>query len=126
MITRYSRNYFPPAPAAQVVIAVPIENTRTEPISAFIDTGADATLVPLNYLLNVDAPRTEEMMISSQWGEGRRVWLYLVNIQIGEILISDIEVVGDEMSDEIILGRDVLNQLRLLLDGPDERVEILE
>lgn len=66
------------------------------------------------------------MMISSQWGEGRRVWLYLVNIQIGEILISDIEVVGDELSDEIIIGRDALNQLRLLLDGPDESVEILE
>jgi hypothetical protein len=37
-----------------------------------------------------------------------------------------IQVVGDEVGDEIILGRNVLNRLRLLLDGPAAMLEVLE
>ncbi|MBI5650440.1 MAG: hypothetical protein HZC40_08355 [Chloroflexi bacterium] len=44
-----------------------------------------------------------------------------------------IEVVGvedesaeDDQAQEIILGRNVLNRLILLLDGPNEQTEILE
>lgn len=44
--------------------------------------------------------------------------LYLVDIRIGEINLPGIEVVGDEYSNEIILRRDVLNRLRILLNGP--------
>jgi hypothetical protein len=61
---------------------------------------------------------TVEMTMRSQWGERRQVLLYLVDVLIGEITLPDIEVIGDELSDEIILGRDVLNRLRILLDGP--------
>jgi hypothetical protein len=34
-------------------------------------------------------------------------------------------VVGDEQGEEIVLGRNVLNRLRLLLDGPSRLTEIL-
>jgi hypothetical protein len=44
--------------------------------------------------------------------------LYLVDIQIGNMTLPGLEVVGDEVSNEIILGRNVLNRLRVLLDGP--------
>ncbi len=64
------------------------------------------------------------MVIRSQWGERHTVMLYLVNIQIGSLTLSGIEVVGDEVSQEIVLGRDVLNRLRVLLDGPGETVEV--
>ena len=37
---------------------------------------------------------------------------------IGELTLSGITVVGDELGDETVLGRNVLNRLRLLLDGP--------
>lgn len=62
----------------------------------------------------------------SQWGERRRVLLYLVDVKIGEITLPGIEVVGDELSTEIVLGRDVLNRLRVLLDGVDEVTTITE
>ncbi len=66
------------------------------------------------------------MTIRSQWGERHNVMLYLVDIQIGNLTLPGIEVVGDEISDEIILGRDVLNRLRILLNGPGEIVEVSE
>lgn len=37
-----------------------------------------------------------------------------------------IRVVGDEIGDEVILGHNVLNRLRLLLDGPAGMVEVLD
>jgi len=54
------------------------------------------------------------------------VLMYLVDAQIGSLTVTEIEVVGDELSDEVVIGRDVLNRLRLLLDGPDEVTEVFE
>lgn len=44
--------------------------------------------------------------------------LFLVDVHIGENVLPHVQVVGDEVGDEVILGRDVLNKLKLLLDGP--------
>lgn len=52
--------------------------------------------------------------------------LYLVDVQIGEITLPGIEVVGDEQTNEVVLGRDVLNRLRVLLDGPRRSTNISE
>jgi hypothetical protein len=42
------------------------------------------------------------------------------------LTLPGVEVVGDEISNEVILGRDILNRWRILLDGPNETVEISE
>ena len=52
--------------------------------------------------------------------------LYLVDVQIGDLTVPGVEVVGDELSQEAILGRDVLNRLRVLLDGPAATATITE
>lgn len=44
---------------------------------------------------------------------------------VEEISFPGILVVGDETGDEVILGRDVLNRLRLLLDGLKLQSEIV-
>ena len=126
MIYRYSRNYYPPAPIVEVTFVSVAENLRVGPLPAFVDSGADGTLAPADYLDGIRAPSTVEMSVRSQWGESRRVLLYLVDVQIGDVTLPGIEVVGDEASNEIVLGRDVLNQLRVLLNGPEETTEILE
>lgn len=123
---KYSQDYFPPIPIAVVTFITAAESLRAGPFDAVIDSGADGTIVPITYLDEILASPTVEMTMRSQWGEGRRVLLYLVDVQIGEITLPGIEVVGDEQSDEIILGRDVLNRLRILLDGPSELAEISE
>ena len=91
-----------------------------------VDSGADGTIIPINYLNQIQAPSTDEMFVRSQWGERHRVLLYLIDIQIGGMTLYGCEVAGDKRSNEIVLGRDVLNQLRILHDGPAEAVEIWE
>ncbi len=51
--------------------------------------------------------------------------IFHVEMRIGESLrLPWVEVVGDELGGEALLGRSVLNQLRIVLDGPRLRVEI--
>ena len=120
----YSRDYNPPAPMVDATLSTAAEGLRVGPLPFFVDSGADGTIVPLAYLERIQAPLTDEMRMRSQWGERRRVYLYLVDIHIGDLTLPSLEVVGDPDSDEAILGRDALNQLRVLLDGLGESVEI--
>ena len=122
----YNQGYYPAIPTAEVTFVTVANSLRIGPFSAVIDTGADGTIVPINYLNQILASPTVEMTMRSQWGESRPVLLYLVDIQIGDLVLPGIEVVGDELSDEIILGRDVLNRLNLLLEGPSGITTITE
>lgn len=122
----YSHNYHPPAPTIDVSFITAAEYLQTRPFTSLVDSGADATIVPIRYLDEIHAPPTVEMIARSQWGERRRVMLYLVDVRIGDLTLPGIEVIGDEFIDEVVLGRDVLNHLHIVLDGPDERVEISE
>jgi hypothetical protein len=40
------------------------------------------------------------------------------------VQLSAVWVVGDELGNEVVLGRNVLNRLRLLLDGPAAMTEV--
>jgi len=124
MTYHYSHHYYPPAPMADITVISVAEGLRVGPLSAFIDSGADGTIIPIRYLDEIRAPSTTEMTIRSQWGDRYHVLLYLVDLQMGDITIPGLEVVGDEIANEVILGRDVLNRLQLLLDGPRERIKI--
>jgi hypothetical protein len=120
----YSYAYEPPAPMVEITLRTISDGRSTGVIPAFVDSGADGTIIPAVHLMHLQAPPMAEATIRSQWGERRRVLLYLIDIQIGSIMIRGVEVVGDEELDEIIVGRDVLNQLRVLLDGLGEVVEV--
>ena len=83
-----------------------------------LDCGADGTLVPIDYLQEIFAPALTDSRIRSHWGEWRSVQIFLVDIEVGNLRLPGIFVVGDEEGEEIILGRDVLNKLRVMLNGP--------
>jgi hypothetical protein len=62
----------------------------------------------------------------SHWGEHRSVSIYSVALEVDGHRFSAMWVVGDELGNEVVLGRNVLNRLRLLLDGPAAMTEVLE
>ena len=115
----YDDTYLPPAPVCQVSFSVARTGQSIGPLGAILDTGADGTLVPQHYLDAIGARRVMETGLRSQWGERWIVYLYLVTLHIGEIELLGTYVVGDERSDEIVLGRNVLNHLKIWLDGPE-------
>lgn len=64
--------------------------------------------------------------LRSQWGESRSVETYLVDVGVGSLRLPLVEMVSDEASDEVLLGRNLLNLLHLTLDGPKQVVEVRE
>lgn len=92
----------------------------------FIDTGADMTIVPLVVLRRLHLKPVGQGKLISQWGDEHLVSFYLVDVEINDTLLPAIRVAGDESSSEILIGRNVLNKLPLLLDGPVQQVDVLD
>lgn len=122
----YSSEYLPAAPVVEIRLGTPGAELGSGFLEAFVDTGADATLVPMAHLRQAKAKKVDQAALRSQWGERRMVTLYAVALEINQYHFAAIRVVGDEIGNEVILGRSVLNHLRLLLDGPAGMVEVLD
>lgn len=128
MITSYPHNnrYRPPFPSLDIVLRSPEDGLATASLAVLIDTGADITSIPLRHLVQVHAPELDEVRLRSHWGHAVTVITYMVDIEIMATTLPGIEVVGDVTSDEIVLGRDVLNHLVLLIDGQRSTTTILD
>ena len=131
MSTPYSNTTFPPKPILNVQIGVPGESAISRAYPAFIDTGSDFTLIPLSYLLEINAPESRAAFVRGLFSQRQIVTLYYVDLQLDIGRLVGIEVIGlnevDEFdSGEIILGRNILNKLHLFLDGPDQTTYLLE
>ena len=120
----YSSDYDPPVPVCSVTITSAAA-IGTIQLQAIVDTGADASIVPVRYLRQIGVQPAFEAGLRSQWGERRMVFLYLVDLKIGQQTLPSVFVVGDDRGDETILGRDVLNKLVITLHGPQRLLEIV-
>ncbi len=124
MSTPYQRDYDPPFPQLFVILRTADE--RRGPLAALIDSGADATLAPTVLLHDLGVLGGQPATIRSHFGEPLPVKLFVVDIWVENAGLPGVYVVGDDVGDEIILGRDVLNKLPLFLDGPTEQTEVLD
>jgi hypothetical protein len=71
MIFAYSSGYFPPAPIIDISLGAPAQELALGPITAFVDTGADITLIPARYINQLALPVDDHRFLRSQWGERR-------------------------------------------------------
>jgi len=112
--------------AVEVALGAPGAGFSLGPLPTIVDTGADITTVPKEYLVRLGAPVVASGYLRSPWGERRRVKIYEVNVRVGGHNVYEIEVASEPGGREVLLGRNVLNQLNLQLDGPNEIVVVLE
>jgi predicted aspartyl protease len=110
-------NFEPPAPVAYVTLRNPATGALLSDVPMLIDTGADATVLPNNAVeqLGISAEDTDfEVQVFD--GEIKRLKLARLELYVlgkkfaGEYLLID-RPIG-------ILGRNILNNIRILLDGP--------
>ena len=124
MKTAYHQGYVPPFP--QLTTIVEFDQTRLDSRPALVDSGADATLIPVALLEEVGAWKSGNASIRSHFGESQKVDLYLVSLHVDGRVLPGIYVVGDPSGSEVVLGRDVLNKITLFLDGPEEQTYLLD
>ena len=113
----YSHTYDPAAPVIEVEVVGYQPASRRITQIALVDSGADATMMPRHILRQVGAEFLETRRMRGVIGVSQRVRVYIVAIHIGEQVLHGVRVAELAAGDETILGRNVLNQLRLTLDG---------
>jgi hypothetical protein len=82
MSTPYTTAYTPPAPVLNIRLAAPGDAPRVGPLSAVVDTGADGTLIPTEYLEQVEAVGVGDAFLHGVLGETREVHLYEVDLHL--------------------------------------------
>jgi hypothetical protein len=109
--------FSPPAPVARVTLRDPESGATTTDVPMLVDTGADLTLVPMasiHRLGVVMEPQGYELMAfdgTKSMAQAARIHLDL----FGKTFKGKFLTVDQEWG---LLGRDVLNNLSLVFDGP--------
>ena len=122
----YDPNYFPPMPSVTIWLGVPDESLTIGPLSACVDTGADIASIPFQHIRLLKVQVDNRKYLRSQWGERRLVDICFLDMGIGNMRLPFVEIVADDWSEEVILGRNVLNKLIMTLNRPKQLLEILD
>lgn len=119
-----SQNYNPAAPVVAIGIAKSGQQTPSTQVTALIDSGADATMLPINLLQEVNARYRMTRQMRGVGDHPIVVEMYLVTLFIGEFTFPGIEVIAAAENSEALMGRDVLNQMIVTLNGLANVVEM--
>ena len=120
----YNPRLYPPAPYVEIWLGIPDESLKLGPLQALVDTGSDATILPYRLIRPLRLQIDDRKFLRSPWGARHRVDIFLLDIDIAGGRLPVAEVVADTQGDEVIVGRNVLNMLRVILDGPKRLLEI--
>lgn len=112
----YDRSYSPAFPGFALTIAG-TETSRQQDVWGLIDSGSDATQIPMQILRTVGARKLDQRWAKDLSGIRYPVTIYAVQLVIDSLVLYGIEAIGREGTNEVIIGRDVLNQLIVTLNG---------
>ena len=120
---RYNRGESPPAPYITLEIAPSGRSRKPVHRQAKLDSGASLTVIPDSLPRQWRVASFGTAIFRAYNGQKSMRPVYLVDIIIGSKHFRDIRVTIASRRN-ILLGRDILNQLRVTLDGPRQIIEI--
>lgn len=122
----YSRQFDPTMPIVEVSVRAVGTSHPASVVTALVDSGADATILPLSVLQQVGARYVRGRVMHGVTGIPENVDTYLVPIQISPNAVHGIRAVAYGNNMTPIIGRDVLNNLVVTLDGLAQETVISE
>lgn len=120
----YNSQKRPPAPFVLAEVISPLDGSKVTNVPAQIDTAADRALVPLNLLESLNLAAIDQIVIGGVGGNQEAMPLFVVEIGFFSMPPQLVCVVAHPEEPWILLGRDLLNLFRLVLDGPEGTLEI--
>lgn len=113
-----AENFDPPAPVAYVTLRHPTTGVSLSDVPMLIDTGADVSLLPREYVtqLGIEPANNEAYEIQGFDGESK-----LANMVELEVVFLGRKFTGQFLLIDLpmgILGRNILNVVSILFDGP--------
>lgn len=121
----YDSDYEPAAPVIPVGLSRAGAIEAAQEIIALVDTGADATMIPVDVLKSAGARYVQQRSMRGVVGGSTTVNLYLTAVHVAGNVIHGIRAVAVPVGSEAIIGRDVLNQLEITLNGPAHEIWIM-
>lgn len=121
---RYFSQVNPPAPFIYVTLRNPQSGAEWRNVPAQLDTGADRTLLPDDLVQALGLPQFRTITIGGVGGTVQVMPSFRMQVSIHNLATQTVEVVADPDETWVLLGRDVLNSHRILLDGPQLKLEI--
>lgn len=121
---RYLTQVNPPAPFVHVTLQNPVTGSELRDVPAQLDTAADRTLLPEALVLALGLPQLSTIPIGGVGGDTRMMPTYAVQLAIHNLPVQRVEVVAHPKEKHVLLGRDLLNAHRIVLDGPALALEI--
>jgi len=119
----YSKQYRPPAPVSELAVVHPQNPDSLTQVMGKIDTGADITTLPETILLHLEIPPCREVVAIGFDDVETRRRTYLVNLRIAGVTHPFQEVMATS-GNQVLIGRDLLNQWIIILNGPDAHLDI--
>lgn len=122
----YSNRFDPSMPVVEVGISLLRQSHPTITVPALIDSGSDASMLPLSVLEGIGAKPIDTVRVRGILGQSFPLDLYSVRLYIGPHRLSSVEIAGAPSEEECLLGRNVLNRLEIVLNGPASTTGIYE
>ncbi|OCQ97927.1 hypothetical protein BCD67_01995 [Oscillatoriales cyanobacterium USR001] len=121
------QNRWTPGPQAIIQIYSPQDPSLSAKVNAIVDSGAVLTAIPQWTIEEIDDGNLEYTWITVKGaiGIGERRKTYIINLRLGNYYFPDLEVVALDKECALI-GRDILNEYRVILDAPKGRWSIEE
>ncbi|MCX6044961.1 MAG: hypothetical protein NT075_07595 [Chloroflexi bacterium] len=113
----YDFTYAGPALPIIDITVLSLRNNSSIMRRALVDSGADATILTLRDLNYLKARKVDTMQMRGISGFSQSVDIYTVSLQIGFFKLPKVYAVADRQNGETIVGRDVLNQFIVTLNG---------
>jgi hypothetical protein len=119
----YNAQLNPPAPFVLIVLRNPVDGRELRDVPAQLDVGADRTVLPDSIVGALGLAQIGNIWIAGLGGATHSLPVFVVELGVHDLPVTPVKVIS---SDEpwVLLGRDVLNVHRLLLDGPQLVLEI--
>jgi predicted aspartyl protease len=121
---KYITQFRPSAPFVYVTIRTADGASEIGELPAQLDTAADRTVVPMKVVDELAVEPMGNIPIGGVAGHVTLMPTFLVQVEIRLLRSVNVAVVAHREEPFVLLGRDVLNQFRVSLDGPGEVVEI--
>jgi hypothetical protein len=120
----YVTQLHPPAPFVYVTVRNLLTGTEQRDVPAQLDSAADRTLIPDTLVKALDLPQIGTVPIGGVGGLVVTMASYPVQVAVHDLPAVTVEVVASAGEPWVLLGRDILNSHRSLLDGPRLFLEI--
>jgi hypothetical protein len=120
----YATHLSPPAPFVHVTVSCPSTGRLTASLPAQVDPAADRTVLPGVVVTSLALVEDGRLLIQGFGSQILELPTFLVAVSLHDLSPVLVRAVLGEQEPWILLGRDVLNAHRLLLDGPQLALEI--